>query len=174
MLSTQCLLIGTKPGRWLSKFGATQIDCRAPYSVARAQRRIAPWLAYSFSLASGKSADRRKQANFSGPRFLGRRMAIQWGKSDHGKKDSLSFLRCGRAVQDDGSSAWRLFICSVCGHVTLASNPGFECACTKCRNLRPSSKYPSRWTRSCWLPLQDSKVCIMFRTYPAPNTNNSR
>lgn len=68
--------------------------------------------------------------------FPGRRIAIQWGKSDDGKQ-----IRCPSRVADGQFKMMEArpgdwFICTVCGHVTLASNPGFECACPKRRNLR--------------------------------------
>jgi uncharacterized Zn finger protein len=64
-------------------------------------------------------------------------MAMLWGRSEDHKQ-----IRCPycvaegqfRIMEARSSDDW--FVCAACGHVTLPSNPAFECACEKCANLR--------------------------------------
>lgn len=68
---------------------------------------------------------------------------LRMGRQGPGRSKT-PVIRCPYCVEQgnfkvmvaDATGAW--FTCSRCGHLTLTTNPSFECKCGKCLGLRIS------------------------------------
>ncbi len=63
-------------------------------------------------------------------------MAMQWMKPADGKQVRCPYcINAGEFRIMEARSPGDWFICAGCGHLTLPSDPSFECSCEKCVSL---------------------------------------